>query len=106
LLPAAGRVWAQVWAGSRREGHQMARIIYRLTAVAVANVKAKGFYPDGGGLYLRVTSGFFDVARFSWSAFRAYFCATFNDLCRASAATASIAMPASDAAVYMPTRPL
>jgi len=53
-----------------------------------------------------VTSGFFDGARFSWSAFRAYFCATFNDLCRASAATASIAMPASDAAVYMPTRPL
>jgi hypothetical protein len=37
---------------------------------------------------------------------RAYFCATLSDLWRASAATASMATPASDAAVYMPTRPL
>jgi integrase len=34
----------------------MARIIHRLTAIAVANAKAKGLYPDGGGLHLRVTS--------------------------------------------------
>ena len=34
----------------------MARIIHRLTAIAVTNAKAKGLYPDGGGLYLRVTS--------------------------------------------------
>jgi integrase len=34
----------------------MTRIIHRLTAIAVANAKAKGLYPDGGGLYLRVTS--------------------------------------------------
>jgi hypothetical protein len=34
----------------------MARTIHRLTAVAVTNAKAKGFYHDGGGLYLRVTS--------------------------------------------------
>jgi integrase len=31
------------------------RIINRLTAVTVTNIKAKGLYPDGGGLYLRVT---------------------------------------------------
>jgi hypothetical protein len=34
----------------------MARITHRLTAVAVANAKTTGLYPDGGGLYLRVTS--------------------------------------------------
>ena len=34
----------------------MARTIHRLTVVAVTNTKAKGLYPDGGGLYLRVTS--------------------------------------------------
>jgi integrase len=34
----------------------MPRVINRLTAVAVTNTKAKGLYPDGGGLYLRVTS--------------------------------------------------
>src|SRR5262247_37137 len=34
----------------------MARIIHRLTAVAVTNAKAKGLYPDGCGLYLRITS--------------------------------------------------
>jgi hypothetical protein len=35
----------------------MARTIHRLTAVAVTNAKAKGgLQPDGGGLYLRVTS--------------------------------------------------
>jgi len=33
---------------------------------------------------------FFDGARFSWSAFRAPFCATFSDLCHVNAATASI----------------
>ena len=34
----------------------MARIIHRLTAVAVTNAKAKGLHPDGAGLYLRITS--------------------------------------------------
>jgi integrase len=34
----------------------MARITHRLTAITVANVKGKGLYPDGGGLYLRVTN--------------------------------------------------
>jgi integrase len=34
----------------------MARTIHRLTAAKVANLKDKGLYPDGGGLYLRVTS--------------------------------------------------
>ena len=45
------------------------------------------------------SAGFFDGARFSWSALRAYFCATLSDLCRAMAGTASMAMPASDADV-------
>jgi integrase len=34
----------------------MSRVINRLTAVTVTNARAKGLYPDGGGLYLRVTS--------------------------------------------------
>ena len=34
----------------------MARITHRLTAIKVANLKAKGLYPDGAGLYLRITS--------------------------------------------------
>src|SRR5262245_62034716 len=34
----------------------MARITQRLTAVEVTNIKAKGLYPDGDGLYLRVTA--------------------------------------------------
>src|SRR5262249_7271973 len=34
----------------------MARITHRLTAITVSNVKGKGLYPDGGGLYLRVTA--------------------------------------------------
>ena len=34
----------------------MARIIQRLTAIKVTNAKVKGLYPDGGGLYLRVTA--------------------------------------------------
>jgi hypothetical protein len=33
----------------------MARITQRLTAIEVTNIKAKGLYPDGDGLYLRVT---------------------------------------------------
>src|SRR5262245_17573362 len=33
----------------------MARITHRLTAITVSSVKGKGLYPDGGGLYLRVT---------------------------------------------------
>ncbi|HEV7370819.1 tyrosine-type recombinase/integrase [Arenibaculum sp.] len=33
----------------------MARQIGRLSALAVAKAKAKGMYPDGGGLYLQVT---------------------------------------------------
>jgi len=37
------------------------------------------------------------MARFSWSALRAYFCATLSDLWRASAATDSMTMPDSDA---------
>ena len=34
----------------------MARVTHRLTAIKVANLKAKGLYPDGAGLYLRITS--------------------------------------------------
>lgn len=34
----------------------MARTINRLTAVQVTNAKAKGLYPDGGGLHLKVTA--------------------------------------------------
>jgi hypothetical protein len=34
----------------------MARVVNRLTAVTVSGTKKKGFYPDGGGLYLRVTT--------------------------------------------------
>jgi Arm DNA-binding domain len=34
----------------------MARLAYRLTAVEVEALKDKGLYPDGDGLYLRVTS--------------------------------------------------
>jgi Arm DNA-binding domain len=34
----------------------MARLAYRLTAVAVEALKDKGLYPDGDGLYRRVTS--------------------------------------------------
>lgn len=33
----------------------MARTVNRLTAVEVSRIKAPGLYPDGGGLYLRVT---------------------------------------------------
>ena len=35
----------------------MARLTHRLTAVAVANLKSKGLYPYGNGLYLRITDG-------------------------------------------------
>jgi integrase len=34
----------------------MPRLINRLTAVSVTNARSKGLHPDGGGLYLRVTS--------------------------------------------------
>ena len=34
----------------------MARVTHRLTAIKVANLKAKGLYHDGAGLYLRITS--------------------------------------------------
>jgi integrase len=34
----------------------MARLTYRLTAVEIEALKDKGLYPDGDGLYLRVTS--------------------------------------------------
>jgi integrase len=34
----------------------MPRVIHRLTAITVTSIKTKGLYPDGGGLYLRVTS--------------------------------------------------
>jgi integrase len=34
----------------------MPRVVHRLTAIKVSNIKAKGLYPDGGGLYLRATS--------------------------------------------------
>jgi integrase len=40
----------------------MARSIHRLTAVKVSSLKDKGLYPDGGGLYLRIT----DTASKSW----------------------------------------
>lgn len=33
----------------------MARSVNRLTTVAVSNIRVPGLYPDGGGLYLRVT---------------------------------------------------
>jgi hypothetical protein len=52
------------------------------------------------------SAGVFDGASFSWSARRAYFCAKLSDLWRASAGTASMAMLASDTAMYIPTRPL
>jgi hypothetical protein len=35
---------------------EMARTIGRLTALGVEKVKASGLYPDGDGLYLRVTN--------------------------------------------------
>ena len=34
----------------------VARVTHRLTAIKVVNLKAKGLYPDGAGLYLRITS--------------------------------------------------
>ena len=34
----------------------MPRLTHRLTAVTVSNLKTKGLYPDGGGLYLRVNA--------------------------------------------------
>ena len=34
----------------------MARVIGRLTALTAARLKAKGMYPDGGGLYLQVSA--------------------------------------------------
>jgi integrase len=34
----------------------MARTLERLTAVAVSRAKEPGYYPDGGGMYLQVTS--------------------------------------------------
>jgi len=34
----------------------VARVTHRLTAIKVTNLKAKGLYPDGAGLYLRITS--------------------------------------------------
>ncbi len=34
----------------------MPRLTHRLTAIKIAALNAKGFYPDGGGLYLRVTA--------------------------------------------------
>jgi integrase len=37
-------------------GTRLPRIVHRLTAIAVTNAKAAGLYPDGGGLYLKVTS--------------------------------------------------
>jgi hypothetical protein len=33
----------------------MARVTYRLSALKVDNLKAKGLHPDGDGLYLRIT---------------------------------------------------
>jgi Arm DNA-binding domain len=33
----------------------MAKTTHRLSAIKVANLKFKGLYPDGGGLYLRIT---------------------------------------------------
>src|SRR5262249_37842399 len=57
LVAPTSQVWAEVWARWQQTGNMgMARITHRLTAVAVANAKAKGLYPDGAGLYLRVTS--------------------------------------------------
>ena len=34
----------------------MARHLHRLTATAIANLRAKGMHPDGGGLYMRLTA--------------------------------------------------
>jgi hypothetical protein len=34
----------------------MPRITHRLSAIKVANLKAKGLHPDGDGLYLRITA--------------------------------------------------
>ena len=38
----------------------------RLTALRVASLKAKGNYPDGGGLYLQVAIGADGTPRKSW----------------------------------------
>jgi len=34
----------------------VARHLHRLTATAIANLRAKGMHPDGGGLYMRLTA--------------------------------------------------
>jgi integrase len=34
----------------------VARYLHRLTATAIANLRAKGLHPDGGGLYMRLTA--------------------------------------------------
>lgn len=34
----------------------MPRLVHRLTAVKIAALQTKGLYPDGGGLYLRITA--------------------------------------------------
>src|SRR5690349_15632362 len=41
--------------GLAEPGWHMARITQRLTAIEVTNLKDKGLYPDGDGLYLKVT---------------------------------------------------
>ena len=39
----------------RLGGDEMARAVNRLNAIKVKNAKKPGYYPDGGGLYLKVT---------------------------------------------------
>src|SRR5262245_8528492 len=51
LLAPSRWTWAEIWAGK-----DMARLTYRLTAIEVEALKDKGLYPDGDGLYLRITS--------------------------------------------------
>src|SRR5262249_44911042 len=58
LLTPSRFPWAESWAGQcdcTLRGKLMPRLINRLTAIGVTNINRKGLYPDGGGLYLRVT---------------------------------------------------
>jgi hypothetical protein len=52
LLAATSRPWADLWAGE-----PVARATHQLTAIKVAILKKPGLYPDGLGLYLRITDG-------------------------------------------------
>jgi hypothetical protein len=40
-----------------KEERTMARMLGRLTAIQVQNLRERGYYGDGGGLYVRVAPG-------------------------------------------------